>query len=206
MTKSTRSSFSASSTTNRRVNNNSNKFPFKQKGVSTDSKEQEVNEKGPCDGKKCKKLLQMPVPPSCECMCPGPANRTCSPEKVFNDNLCECLCREINFDCPGNSNFNFDMCNCVCQLKKSDCGPQKTLDPDQCICVIDQPQSSTPKPAQSHHTCSLQCRGTNQYLDHRACKCCCRRYLIKQATDNFNYRRGQQTTSTTGVGGLPLTR
>ena len=79
----------------------------------------------------------------------------------------------------------------MCQLKKSDCGPQETLDPDQCICVIDQPQSSTPKPAQSHHTCSLQCRGTNQYLDHRACKCRCRRYLIKQATDNFNYRRGR---------------
>ena len=107
VTKST--SFSASSTTNRRVNNN-NKFPFKQKGVSTDSKEQEVKEKGPCDGTKCKKLFQMPVPPSCECMCPGPANRTCSPEKVFDDNLCECLCREINFDCPGNSNFNFDVC------------------------------------------------------------------------------------------------
>ena len=120
---------------------------YNQKGVSTGPGQPAAVEKGPCHGIKCKGLFQVPVPPSCECRCPGPADQaSCPPEKTFDDNICECVCRDINFNCLGNANFDFDVCNCVCRLHQGDCGPQQRVDTTRCLCV-DIPPPPPPPPS-----------------------------------------------------------
>ena len=160
----------------------SNILKYNQKGVSTGPGQPVAVEKGPCHDIKCKGLFQVPVPPSCECRCPGPADQaSCPPAKTFDDNICECVCRDINFNCFGNADFDFDECNCVCRLHQGDCGPQERVDPTRCLCVDIPPPPPPPPPA-----CTLQCRGTNQYLDGEKCQCKCRKFLVKKT-----YRHGR---------------
>ena len=198
-----KSTFSASTKSNRRGgpnNNNNDQLRHKQNGVNTGPEQPVPEEKGPCHDTKCEGLFQMAIPPSCECRCPDPAEQTCPPEKRFDRNICECLCRDINFNCPGSSDFDFDVCNCVCKLQRSDCGPRETLDLNICTCTTSPaPPTNTPPPPPSPPTCSLQCEGPNQYLDRRSCKCQCRRFLIEKTGSNFPYyRRGRSLSQETG--------
>ena len=164
-----------------------NQFRNKQKGVSTGPEQPVAVEKGPCHDIKCEGLFQMPVPPSCECRCPGPANNTsCSPQKAFDDNICECVCRDINFNCPGKADFDFDVCNCVCRLHQRDCGSQQKVDVNRCTCVDIR---SPPPPPPPRPVCSFKCRGANQYLDQEKCQCKCQRFLIEKTSRYFSHRR-----------------
>ena len=152
----------------------------------------------PCAGTECTGLFQVPIPPSCECACPGPVP-DCPPEKAFDGDLCECLCRDINVNCPGQADFNFDTCNCVCPLRENDCGPRERFDPNGCTCIeISSPLPPTrPQPPPG---CSLEaqldCQGYTKYLDPRTCQCKCRRFLVKKTYHNYspryhNYRHGR---------------
>ena len=147
---------------------------------------------GPCAGIRCRGIFQEPVPPSCECMCPG-HDQTCSPKKRFNDNICECLCRDINLHCPGKSDFNFDECNCVCPLHENDCGPKKKFNPKSCACIKVPSPPAPPSPT-CPRKAELKCRGDTQYLDPRTCKCRCRRFLVKKTYHHYSrhyYRHGR---------------
>lgn len=142
----------------------------------------------PCAGVKCSGFYKTPVPPSCECKCPSHVDQKCSEQKVFDDNLCECLCRDININCPGKSDFNFDTCNCVCPLRKDDCKSNEKLDPNRCECIkvhsppTSRPPTSCPK---------LECRSDTQYWDPNTCKCRCRRFLVKKTYHYHHYRHGR---------------
>ena len=137
----------------------------------------------------------MRVPPSCKCQCPSNSDKNCFPQKIFDDNICECICRDININCPGKSDFNFDVCNCVCRLHREDCGQGKKLNPSGCVCddIEVPPTDSTPEPQPPTPHCpsdaARKCQTDTQYLDPQTCKCICRRYLVKKPYYYPHYNR-----------------
>lgn len=152
-----------------------------------------LEELDPCGGApKCRGLFQIRVPPSCECACPSDSDKNCSPQKIFDDNICECICRDINVNCPGKSDFNFDVCNCVCHLNEEDCGLGKRLDPSRCVCTdIEVPPTPEQQPptSQCPSNAAWKCKRDTQYLDPQTCTCVCRRYLVKKPYYNQHYGR-----------------
>lgn len=142
-----------------------------------------VIERWPCANVRCNKLYQRPVPSSCECKCPDEVDQKCPENKEFNDNICECLCRDININCPGKSDFDMDTCNCVCPLQKDDCKTYEKLDSNSCKCIK---VHSPPTPPSPSSCPKLECQSDTQYWDPNTCKCKCRRFLVKKTYYRYN--------------------
>lgn len=148
-------------------------------------------EAGPCDGVRCNGPFQMPVPPSCECSCPSDVSQTCTNSlKDFNQKLCECVCRDININCPGKSDFNFDVCDCVCPLQEQHCGLGQRLNIRECTC-----ETPTPPPPQCSIHKQLECQKNNKIFDMQTCECQCQRFMVKKTESYYNYRHSRSPLS-----------
>lgn len=85
---------------------------------------------------------------SCECACQnGLTDASCEPGWRLDEGSCECVC-EVEASgaqpaCPPNQSWDPELCACVCLTQ---CPPSQPLDPEMCQCQC----------RESEQTCLLQ--------------------------------------------------